>query len=49
LPLWKQADVLVLDLMDYNQLPYYFGKIQVMMMIKRDTTVMKNNGLMGVS
>ncbi|TVM00349.1 MAG: imidazolonepropionase [Candidatus Brocadia sp. WS118] len=45
----KQADMIILDLVDYNQLPYYFGRNHVVMTIKHGKIVMENNQFMAVS
>lgn len=41
----KQADMIILGIRDYNELPYYFGMNHVTMTIKRGTVVMENKRL----
>jgi imidazolonepropionase len=41
----KQADMIVLDIQDYNQLPYYFGVNHVKMTIKKGRVVVENRRL----
>src|SRR3989304_6247413 len=38
----KQADIIILDIQDYNQLPYYFGTNHVKTVIKRGRLVVEN-------
>lgn len=45
----KQADMIILDLPDYKQLPYYFGRNHVAITIKRGKVVMQNKRFMGLS
>lgn len=42
----KQADMIILDIQDYNQLPYYFGTNHVQTTIKRGKVVVENRQLM---
>ncbi|KAB2836073.1 MAG: amidohydrolase family protein [Candidatus Brocadia sp.] len=44
----KQADMIIPGLVDYNQLPYYFGRNHVVMTIKHSEIVMENNQFMDV-
>jgi imidazolonepropionase len=41
----KQADMIILGIRDYNELPYYFGMNHVTMTIKRGKVVMENKRL----
>jgi len=43
----KQADMIILDIRDYNQLPYYFGINHVKTVIKRGRLVVENKQLVG--
>ena len=42
----KQADMIILDIRDYNQLPYYFGMNHVKTTIKKGRVVVENKRLM---
>jgi len=42
----KQADMIILDIRDYNQLPYYFGMNHVETTIKKGRVVVENKRLM---
>lgn len=42
----KQADMIILDIQDYNQLPYYFGMNHVKTTIKNGRVVVENKQLM---
>lgn len=41
----KQADIITLDIQDYNQLPYYFGMNHVNTVIKKGRLVVENKHL----
>ena len=41
----KQADMIILDIQDYNQLPYYFGVNHVKTVIKKGRLVVENKQL----
>ncbi len=41
----KQADIIILDIHDYNQLPYYFGVNHVQTVIKKGWLVVKDKQL----
>lgn len=41
----KQADMIILDVRDYNQLPYFFAINHVTMTLKKGTVVAENNRL----
>lgn len=45
----KQADMILLDLTDYNQIPYFFGRNHVAMTVKRGKVVMETKRFMGLS
>ena len=41
----KQADIIILDIYDYNQLPYYFGINHVKTVIKKGRLIIENKQL----
>lgn len=44
----KQADIIILDIDDYNQLPYYFGTNHVHAVIKKGRMIVKNKQLINI-
>lgn len=44
----KQADIIILDIHDYNQLPYYFGINHVHAVIKKGRMIVKNKQLINI-
>ena len=43
--LGKQADMIILDIQDYNQIPYYFGTNHVKNVLKKGTLIVENKQL----
>lgn len=41
----KQADIIILDIRDYNQLPYYFGRNHVNTVVKKGRLIVENKQL----
>src|SRR3989339_1635236 len=41
----KQADIIILDIQDYNQLPYYFGTNHVKNVLKKGRLIVENKQL----
>lgn len=41
----KQADMIILDIQDYNQIPYYFGTNHVKNVFKKGTLIVENKQL----
>jgi len=41
----KQADIIILDIQDYNQLPYYFGRNHVKTVLKKGRLIVENKQL----
>ncbi|HHT9145323.1 MAG: imidazolonepropionase [Candidatus Brocadiaceae bacterium] len=41
----KQADIIILDIQDYNQLPYYFGTNHVKKVLKKGRLIVENKQL----
>ena len=41
----KQADIIILDIQDYNQIPYYFGRNHVKTVLKKGRLIVENKQL----
>ena len=41
----KQADMIILDIQDYNQIPYYFGTNHVKNVLKKGRLIVENKQL----
>ncbi|MBM2834005.1 MAG: imidazolonepropionase [Candidatus Brocadiaceae bacterium] len=44
----KQADIIILDIQDYNQLPYYFGTNHVKNVLKKGRLIVENKQLVNL-